>query len=1463
MSKHIFLYTDDPGVGGVAQYNHSMLCGLAGLGYRVTCVQPQTYNDKLTSYQNQLGIQHLWIKNVKNVEDWQRTLTNPYERPDLLICSNSNPFSNFAIKQIAIQLSIPYIVIEGLVEPHLAESFAEYLDALSHHYTQAKAVIAVSYNNLSLLHKLFRLPINKGQVIYYGRPSEYFTPCDSSLRNHLRQALSIPSDAVVCFTAARIETRKGYQYQLEAIKQLMQSPVWPQLYFVWAGAGIFEPQLETQLRQVVEQLEITEKVMFLGQRSDVSDWLNAADIFVFPSQLEGMPMCVMEAMAKGLPVIASLVSGIPEELGETGKLLPDPKIDSEVTVKELVTAIQDWVLSPQLRYSIGQTCKRRAEEMFKEKRMINETVEVIERGLLPVGDYVSPGFSIIRPDQVFPNMTVGDTSTCNWPYLRREIPHNWYVDKRQPTVGFLSRDEAHILYNTALKFKGKKALEIGCWLGWSACHLALAGVELDVIDPLLARLEFYESVSNSLSTAGFLDAVNLIAGYSPQKVEELAAQLERKWSLIFIDGGHEAPAPLNDAIICHQLAEADALILFHDLASPDVAQGLDYLKQKGWQTMVYQTMQIMGVAWRGNIEPVRHQPDPKILWQLPSHLQDYIVSCMSNNQSVNEANRVLQVQEMMQQAVAFLNSGNPVDAMRIAEEADSLGINVPGMHYLRSVCLSNVGRHKEALEAAKAELAINPIHSQAQAQVEGLTRVLSKPEIKISTQQRMWNTSLPRETMLPIQNASHNYSYRGVPMIKNPFDFALYPLLIWNLKPRTIIEIGSKDGGSALWLGDMLNNFGIDGHIYSIDIVKVTSVQHLRVTFMEGNGRALQKTLTPDFLNAIPRPLLVIEDADHAYETSKHILNFFHPYLKQEEYIIIEDGIISDLTQDSSYNSGPHKALKEFLSEHKEEYEIDSSYCDYFGYNITWCTNGFVKKIDSANNIIDPLLHPKIIFDGVFFQLYRTGIARVWKSLLEEWADSDFRQHIIILDRNGTAPKIPGIWYRNIPPYDYAQTDADRAMLQQVCDEEGADLFISTYYTTPLSTPSVFMAYDMIPEIMGWDINHPMWREKHRAIQQASTYVAISENTARDLIKFFPQIYPGEITVALCGVKSSFTPGSIEKINNFRIKYGISKPYFILVGTGGYKNTEFFFQAFAQLYSRPGFEVVCTGSSGLLEADFINYTSGSVVHRLQLSDEELKVAYSGAVALVYPSKYEGFGLPILEAIACGCPVITCPNASIPEVAGEAALYVNDNDVDGLVNALCDVQKPEVRNSLIAAGLEQAKKFSWSKMARIVSSALIDATLLPLKLRDTNLIIFPDWSQPEEPLCLELQQVLEAIAKRSPQSGIATHPDSSQITLLVDTSNISDEDATLILSSVTMNLLLQEDLDVSEGPEISLIGQLGKIQWEALLRRIQARIILQNEDEQAIAQIGAENIPACETNGLTERVRVEAHPPSLP
>jgi hypothetical protein len=222
------------------------------------------------------------------------------------------------------------------------------------------------------------------------------------------------------------------------------------------------------------------------------------------------------------------------------------------------------------------------------------------------------------------------------------------------------------------------------------------------------------------------------------------------------------------------------------------------------------------------------------------------------------------------------------------------------------------------------------------------------------------------------------------------------------------------------------------------------------------------------------------------------------------------------------------------------------------------------------------------------------------------------------------------------------------------------------------------------------------------------------------------------------------------------------------------------------------------------------------------------------MALVYPSKYEGFGMPIAEAMACGCPVITCPNTALPEVAGDAAIYVQDNHIDAMAAALCEVQKPQVRNSLIAKGSEQAKRFSWKNMAEIIQSVFRQHDLNSLQLQTNNLIIFPDWSVDEEILGAELSQIIYQLAQS---------PDLEDTTLLIDTSNAADlEEANLLLSSVAMNLMMGAELDITERLVISLTGSLSPLQQSTLLPKLTAKISLDPENTQAIAVMGADRLP---------------------
>jgi predicted O-methyltransferase YrrM len=255
--------------------------------------------------------------------------------------------------------------------------------------------------------------------------------------------------------------------------------------------------------------------------------------------------------------------------------------------------------------------------------MLQWQQEITPHPRFPDGDYVSPGFALVKPDPHFPNLMIDDPNSCGWPYLRKTIRHNWYRDKRVPGVGFANRDEAHVLYNTALLFRSQAALEIGCFLGWSTCHLALGGVRLDTVDPLLANPDVMRSVRDSLSCCGVLDSVHLIAAPSPDAVKTLARNNHKAWSLVFIDGNHDFPAPVIDAVACEQFCAPDAMILFHDLMAPAVAEGLYFLRDRGWNARLFHTTQIMGVAWRGNVQPVAHHPDPAQVWSLPPHLDGW------------------------------------------------------------------------------------------------------------------------------------------------------------------------------------------------------------------------------------------------------------------------------------------------------------------------------------------------------------------------------------------------------------------------------------------------------------------------------------------------------------------------------------------------------------------------------------------------------------------------------------------------------------------------------------------------------------------------------------------------------------------------------------------------------------------------------------------------------------------------
>jgi cephalosporin hydroxylase len=143
----------------------------------------------------------------------------------------------------------------------------------------------------------------------------------------------------------------------------------------------------------------------------------------------------------------------------------------------------------------------------------------------------------------------------------------------------------------------------------------------------------------------------------------------------------------------------------------------------------------------------------------------------------------------------------------------------------------------------------------------------------------------------------------------------------------------------------MMRNCDVAGTVISIDIKPPTPPEpRNNVRFLQGDAHALGAVLTPAILAALNRPILVIEDSTHNAETTLAVLEFFAPVLQSGEYIVIEDGVVSDLGKAHHFNGGPGDAISRFLSAHPE-FQIDTGFCDRYGHNFTGNPNGYLRKL--------------------------------------------------------------------------------------------------------------------------------------------------------------------------------------------------------------------------------------------------------------------------------------------------------------------------------------------------------------------------------------------------------------------------------------------------------------------------------------------------------------------------------------
>lgn len=276
----------------------------------------------------------------------------------------------------------------------------------------------------------------------------------------------------------------------------------------------------------------------------------------------------------------------------------------------------------------------------------------------------------------------------------------------------------------------------------------------------------------------------------------------------------------------------------------------------------------------------------------------------------------------------------------------------------------------------------------------------------------------------------------------------------------------------------------------------------------------------------------------------------------------------------------------------------------------------------------------------------------------------------------------------------------------------GVDLFHATDHLLPRLSRvrSVFTLHDLVfcfyPQthkpLNRWFLTLMM----PRFLRAADAVIAVSECTKRDAMQTY-DLDEAKIKVIYEGVNPRFRRSSPDVISAVRRKYGLPARYILSVGTiEPRKNLTSLLEAYVALRNEISqLKLVIVGKRGWLYEGFFRRLrelglENEVIFPGFVPDEDLPALYSATDLFVFPSLYEGFGLPVLEAMACGAPVVTSNTSSLPEVAGEAALLADANSVEALARAMRDVlDNRALRDDLRARGPKQAAKFSWEKAAR--------------------------------------------------------------------------------------------------------------------------------------------------------------------
>ena len=355
----------------------------------------------------------------------------------------------------------------------------------------------------------------------------------------------------------------------------------------------------------------------------------------------------------------------------------------------------------------------------------------------------------------------------------------------------------------------------------------------------------------------------------------------------------------------------------------------------------------------------------------------------------------------------------------------------------------------------------------------------------------------------------------------------------------------------------------------------------------------------------------------------------------------------------------------------------------------------------------------KIIYDNDIFAIQKFGgISRYYVELLAHLTKGQFSnvqpQILNGLHRNSYLKhlkihlKSKPMYLPNFKGAGYILTKFNKYFIDLFSDFN-ADIYHATYYRLPErlspSVIKVITVYDMIHELYPsyFSANDQTIRLKAKAINDADHILAISQNTKQDLIDIY-QVPESKITVTYLGV---------DHLNEKKQGQKKREKFILYVGPrGGYKNFNRLLEAFSNiLKTNLNLNLIAFGGGGFNEKENSLMNSLGIpsecVQQISGSDEVLLDLYARALVFVYPSIYEGFGIPPFEAMARGCPVVASKTSSIGEVLGNGALLCNPHDVSDMSNKIDTmINNRDCRMGFIDQGHEQVKKYTWAKTTEL-------------------------------------------------------------------------------------------------------------------------------------------------------------------